>query len=244
MKLLCDLHIHTSLSPCADEDMTPGNIVGMARSVGLQVIAITDHQSCSNCAAVIAQAERVGGPLVLPGLEVESQEEVHLICLLPDLASAADLAARIRGSLPAIANRPEIFGRQVLVDENDVESGTENVLLLQACRLGCDEIAALTLARGGVCIPAHIDRDANSMLTVLGRIPADFPARTLEISARADAAALLDLHPELAGFSLIRGSDAHRLTDLAQAGWPLEIPAFATALEGRQNIIRALRQGL
>ena len=143
MKLLCDFHIHSALSPCADPEMTPGNIVGMASLQGLAAIAITDHQSCGNCASAMAQSARIGGPLVLPGLEVESSEEIHLICLFPTLASALTFATAVWDSLPEIRNRPDIFGDQTYYDQNDLPTGLEDRLLLQACGIGCDELARL-----------------------------------------------------------------------------------------------------
>jgi len=247
MKLRCDFHIHSALSPCADPEMTPGNIVGMAKLTGLKAIAITDHQSCGNCASAIAQSDNINGPVVLPGLEVESSEEIHLICLFADLAAAQALAAMVWSNLPVIHNRADIFGEQTYYDHNDLPSGREERLLLNACSLSCDELARLVFESGGVLLPAHIDREAYSMLTVLGRIPADFPARLLEISALADESEIRSNHPELDSYSLIRGSDAHCLADLAKAGWELELPG-RTAQLARDKlaaaVIKALRAGL
>ena len=125
MILQCDLHIHTALSPCADLDMTPGNIVSMARLQGIDVIAITDHQTCGNCASAMAIAKQQGVPLVIPGIEVESQEEIHLICLLPDLPAANKFEKYIRDNLPPIANRTDIFGEQLFFDTTDQPAGCE-----------------------------------------------------------------------------------------------------------------------
>lgn len=241
MIVQCDLHIHSCLSPCADQDMTPGNIVSMAKLKGLQVIAVTDHQTCGNCAAVMSMAEKLDGPLVLPGLEVESQEEIHLVCLFPELEAALAFAAEIRQNLPERSNRIDIFGEQTLCGEDDDAIGCEELLLLQACNLNCDEIVGKTTALGGVCIPAHIDRESNSILTVLGRIPQGFPVSAFEISGRADESALLLKHPELAGCQFIRSSDAHRLADIAEPGWPLDVSSFPTGNAGRRNVLKALR---
>ena len=247
MKLLCDFHIHSALSPCADPEMTPGNIVGMAKLIGLQAIAITDHQSCGNCGAAIAISEKQGGPLVLPAMEAESSEEIHLICLFAELAAAQVFAAEIRESLPDIQNREDIFGEQVFFDPDDQPCGRDQRLLHQACRLDCETIARRALALGGVCLPAHIDREANGMLSVLGSMPPDFPATWLEISARANESELRARHLDLARHQLLRGSDAHRLADLALAGWLLDLPGFDPEQAGtidRRDIIKALRAGL
>jgi hypothetical protein len=117
--------------------MTPGNIVGMAILAGLDAIAITDHQSVANCEAAMAIAEAMDGPLVLPGMEVESSEEIHLICLFPDLSSAMTMAGQVQDSLMPIKNRPDIFGEQLLFNEDDECIGHEDRLLLQACGLSC-----------------------------------------------------------------------------------------------------------
>ncbi|MEA4890245.1 MAG: phosphoesterase [Clostridiaceae bacterium] len=242
MIVRCDLHIHSDLSPCAEPDMTPGNIVGMAMVKGLQVIAVTDHQSCGNCRPAMALSEAIGGPLVIPGLEIESAEEIHLLCLFPDLDAACQIEKLIRGSMPKRANRPDIFGEQHYYDEQDNCIGIEEQLLLLPSSLSCDEIAQKVVACSGVCLPAHVDREANSMLLILGSIPADFPTGWLELSARADEPALLRLHPEMAGYKRLRNSDAHRLPDLAEPGFPLEIPEFSPDQEGRLKVIQALRR--
>jgi len=240
MQYLCDFHIHSALSPCAEPDMTPGNIAGMAKLQGLQAIAITDHQSCGNCLSAIRQSAEIGGPLVVPGLEVESSEEIHLICLFPTLAAAESFSAAVWSNLPEILNREEIFGEQIYFDEHDQPIGKERRLLLQACGLGCDELSRLALLLDGVCLPAHIDRDANSMLMILGQIPPEFSGSWLELSANADEKRFRTRHPELAGHHFCRGSDAHRLADLASSGWPLEIPADISTTA----IIQALRASL
>jgi 3',5'-nucleoside bisphosphate phosphatase len=241
MIVRCDLHLHSDLSPCSDPDMTPGNIVAMAALKGLQAIAITDHQSCGNCGPAMAMADRLGGPLVLPGLEVESQEEIHLLCLFPDLAAAQEMERLVRGAMPYHRNRKDIFGEQHFYNNQDEIIGEEERLLLIASQLDCFELARQALDLGGVCLPAHVDREANSMLTVLGLIPPDFPTRWLELSAATDERQLLEIHPELLQYRFLGNSDAHRLEDIAEPGWPLQIPGFSPDAGGRQKLIQALR---
>lgn len=219
--------------------MTPANIVNMARLQGLEVIAVTDHQSSGNCAATMTTARRLGGPLVIPGLEAESSEEVHLICLFPDLDAAQEMTGLIRLHLPPIANRPDIFGDQIYYDSDDQPRGTEELLLMQACGLSIDEIADRTVALGGVCLPAHIDRSSHSLLAVLGSIPPRFKGTTMEISAQTDPESFLSAHPELAGCRLIRNSDAHNLADLATSGWPHDVQLSGSRLTAR-DVIRSL----
>ena len=244
MIVRCDLHLHTDLSPCAEADMTPGNLVAMAKLIGLQAIAITDHQSTGNCRAAMALSAAIEGPLVVPGLEVESSEEIHLICLFPELDQAEALETVVRAGMPNRPNRPDIFGEQHYYDEQDEICGSEERMLLVPCSLGCSEIARLTLNLGGVCIPAHVDRDANSMLLILGTVPEDFPAARLELSARTDPTGFRSAHPHLQRYHLMTNSDAHRLTDIADPGWPLKIPEFLPGPEGRNSLIQALREEL
>ena len=216
--LRADLHIHSVLSPCAEREMTPGNIVAMAMLLGLDVIAITDHQSCGNCAAAMALAAAMDGPLVIPGMEVESAEEIHLLCLFPDLESALACEAYIRASMPDRPNRTDIFGEQWLMDEQDEIAGVEPRMLMLPSRYNCDEIAAHILSAGGVCIPAHLDREANSMLVSLGAVPPDFPTEVIELSHHADPDQFFRAHPELSDYRFVVNSDAHSLETFAAQG--------------------------
>lgn len=223
MKLFYDLHIHSALSPCADEAMTPLNIVAMAKLKDLDVIAVTDHQSCGNCAAVMAAAARMDGPVVLPGLEIESAEEIHLLCLLPDIAAARRMEKQVRDHMPERSNRPDIFGEQQLLDENDMIIGCESRLLLQPCTLDCGELAQVAAGLGGVLIPAHIDRDAYSMLQTLGAIPPDYPARWLEYADPDNARLLPERMPSLRLYRPLFNSDAHRLESISEKIHALDI---------------------
>jgi len=237
----CDLHIHSALSPCSDDDMSPGMIVGLAKLAGLDFIAVTDHQSCGNCAAAMAIAEAYDGPVVVPGMEVESSEEIHLLCLFPDLAVARDLEALVQAAILPLKNRPEIFGEQHLFNEDDEVTGSETRLLMQACHLSCDEIARQVLARGGVCIPAHLDREANSMLTSLGVVPPDFPTDWIELSKRTDPDTFFQSHPELLRYHFLVDSDAHHLAQIDEPGWPIDVQPWTEPAEARLHLLAALR---
>jgi hypothetical protein len=224
--------------------MTPGNIVGMAILAGLDAIAITDHQSVANCEAAMAIAEAMDGPLVLPGMEVESSEEIHLICLFPDLSSAMTMAGQVQDSLMPIKNRPDIFGEQLLFNEDDECIGHEDRLLLQACGLSCDAVAKMTLELGGVCIPAHLDRESNSMQATLGLVPPDFPAATVELSPRVNPETYLKQHADLTGRAYVVSSDAHHLVQVDGPGFPLPVEDFSDRQAGIRQIIAALRHPL
>ena len=114
MNLYYDLHIHSCLSPCGDQDMTPANIAGMAAIKGLDVIAVTDHNSCKNCPAVLAAA-REYGVLAIPGMEICTQEEVHAVCLFSELEAAMDFDDYVYQRLLPVENRPDIFGKQEII---------------------------------------------------------------------------------------------------------------------------------
>ena len=118
-----DLHIHSCLSPCGDDEMTPANIVGMAAVKELELIAVTDHSTCKNCGAVLRLAEEYG-VLAMPGMELTTAEEVHVVCLFEDLHAAMDFDEYVYSKLPDIANVEKIFGKQQIMDEEETVTGT------------------------------------------------------------------------------------------------------------------------
>jgi len=223
MKYAVDLHIHSALSPCADKDMTPNNIVNMAIIKGLDAIALTDHNSGGNLSAVSACA-RKHGLVFIPGIELESAEEIHLVCLLPDLESALELHRIAYQALPPIPNRTDIFGRQYYMDENDEITGEEERLLVNATSLTIDEILQLVRDLNGAVIPAHVDRPSNSIISNLGWIPDEFKLKYLEISRNCQHYDYKAAHPELDHYRLIKSSDAHYLGDILERESWIEIP--------------------
>ena len=165
-----DLHIHTCLSPCGDNEMTPPNIANMAYVKGLDLIAVTDHNSAKNARAVMNAARDL--PLtVIPGAELTTAEEIHVVCLLPDADSAEAFDRELETHMPQIPNQPDYFGDQLLMDENENVTGTFPWLLPNALDLSIDAVPALCEKFGGVCFPAHIDRPANGILAVFGLLP-------------------------------------------------------------------------
>lgn len=236
-----DLHIHSALSPCAEAEMTPGNIVGISKLIGLDVIALTDHQSCGNCQAAMHLSDEIGGPLVLPGIEATSAEEIHLLCLFDDLQAARFFEEILRETQLERENRPEIFGHQYYFNRSDQIIGEETRLLLMPSRLRCDELATEAYRLGGACLPAHVDREANSIMATLGAIPAECSFAWIEISRQADPDRLLRQYPELKAYNRMRNSDAHRLADVADPGWPLPVPGFRPGPAGRKQVVQRLR---
>ena len=221
--LYYDFHIHSALSPCGDEDMTPNNIVNMAAISGLDAIAVSDHNSVKNVRAAMEVGKSVG-VAVIAGMEVETEEEVHILTLYPSPDAAEAAAAEVYKSLPDIKNRPEIFGRQLIMDAEDNITGIEEKLLISPAAMSVNRLFDVVKSVGGLFIPAHVDRHSYSVLTNLGFIPDDLDIRRIEVSkSTADLAAYLDGRPELKKYEIMRNSDAHYLADISQRGAYLEI---------------------
>ena len=216
-----DFHIHSALSPCADDDMTPCNIVGMSKLMGHSVIAVSDHNSVKNAAAAVKAGKREG-ITVLPAMEVETSEEVHILTLFKTLESAQYVADIVYSKMPDIKNRPEIFGNQCIMDEFDNIVGYEEKLLLSPTQLSLNELFGLVREAGGLLVPAHVDRHSYSVLTNLGFIPDDIDIEYIEISRKVDDVDVyLASRPDLSKYKILRSSDAHNLATLASGGEPL-----------------------
>jgi len=208
-----ELHVHTVLSPCAEVEMIPPLIVQEALELGLELIAITDHNASANIAAVRKAAE--GTPLtVLPGMELQTREEVHLLCLFDTLEQIGEWQALVSAALPSIPNDPDHFGGQFVVDETGDFIRHEDQLLLVSADLGLDEAILEVTRRGGLAIPAHVNRRANGLIANLGFVPTGVPIEALEISRHLTPEQACRQFPQLASFPLIRSGDAHRLSEL------------------------------
>ncbi len=223
-RYLCDLHIHSCLSPCGDDDMTPGNIVGMALLNGLQIVALTDHNSVKNCPAFFKIA-KAHGIIPVAGVELTTAEDVHAVCLFRTLEDAMSFGELIESRRIRIKNDATIFGRQLIVDESDEPCGEEPDLLINAVNLSLDEAHDEVTARGGVCYPAHIDRSSNGIISMLGDFPPEpcFSAFELnDIASLEDSLAKFPILKER-GLVHVASSDAHYLTDISETGFPIEI---------------------
>lgn len=236
MRYYYDMHIHSALSPCGDNDMTPNNIVGMAGLCGLDIIALTDHNTCGNCAAVM-EAGQANGLLVLPGMELCTAEEIHVVCLFPTLPDALAFEQAVIPYRPTINNRPDIFGEQRKMDAQDNVIGLEPVLLLTATSLSLEEVLPLARTYSGTAFPAHIDRNSYSVPAALGDIP-PLGFAAAEITAAGDVKALKTAYPAIAGVPLLLSSDAHYLHQITDASAWLDLPektpqAVIAALDGR-----------
>ncbi len=215
MRIWVDLHIHSCLSGCAEDDMTPNNIVNMALIKGLDVIAVTDHNSARNIEAVMQVGKREG-LLVVPGMELCTAEEIHLVCLFPSFESTLSFQNYVYKSLNPIDNREDIFGAQILMDSYDNEIGRERRMLSGACKLDVETAIMSVKELGGVVIPAHVNRQSYSMLNTLGAIPTDYDFKYLECSKNCNLDLFLQEHEELKGYEFIKSSDAHFLSDISE----------------------------
>lgn len=220
----CDLHLHSCLSPCGDEDMTPGNIVGMSLLNGLQIVALTDHNSTKNCPAFFKIA-KANGIIPVAGMELTTAEDVHAVCLFRDLESAMAFGEYVDAHRFKIQNQPEIFGHQSITDENDEVIGEEPYLLLNASNLSLEEAFAEIKKRGGVCYPAHIDRTSNGIIAMLGDFPPDPYFTAFELRDGETLARCKQQHAVLRERSMVHvvSSDAHYLTDIAEEGFAIEL---------------------
>lgn len=211
-----DFHIHSALSPCGDKDMTPCNIVNMAALIGLDAVAISDHNSVGNVRAAMRVGEQVGVK-VLAGMEVETAEEIHILTLYETIEAAEEVAKKVYDALPDIKNRPEIFGNQYYMDEEDNIIGEEEKLLISPTSIQVEDLVSLVKSVGGIVFPAHVDRHSYSILTNLGFIPEELDIDGIEISKKVDDVDIyLASRPDLAGYRYIRNSDAHYLADIAE----------------------------
>lgn len=216
MKCYYDFHIHSCLSPCADMDMTPNSIAGMSYINGLNAIAVADHNTARNIRAVTKAAEEYG-VCVVPGIEAESAENIHLLCLFPTIEAAEEMGKFLESHLPPIKNRPDIFGEQWIMNEVDEKTGEIDVLLINATDLPIEEIKAKTESLDGVCVAAHIDREKNGIVATLGCVPDYLQFSTLELSKRAGN------YNKEETYKYISDSDAHTLTNIAEKTSFLEV---------------------
>lgn len=217
MKYAVDLHIHSCLSPCGDELMTPNNIVNMAGIKGLDMIAVADHNTARHLPAIAKVAKEVGVGL-LPAMELTTMEEVHLLAYFRTVERAVEFSDKIYPHLPPIKNRPEIFGEQLELDGDDEPVRTEEKLLISALDLSINALTAMILESGGLAVPAHINRGSNGLLQALGFIPPGAEFSALEVSIGMPLP-----HRGMPDMIHLHSSDAHYLENMFERQEFLEL---------------------
>lgn len=195
--------------------MTPNNIVNMAKLKGLDAIALTDHNACGNCGATMLAGDREG-LIVLPGMELCTSEDIHVVCLFSALDGALAFERSVRQNLPAVKNRPEIFGEQLILDDGDNLTGREDTLLIVASGISVDNVLPLCRSFGGTAFPAHADKRSNGIIEILGAVPREAGFVSAELSPLCDDAAFLAENPSLSGLRIFKDSDAHYLWDISE----------------------------
>ena len=220
MKCAVDLHIHSCLSPCGDEGMTPNNICNMARLKEMDLIAVADHNTARHL-PVIQRVARGLGLGLLPAMELTTREEVHLLSYFPTVDMALEFSEEIYPHLPPVPNRPELFGEQLELDDQDEIVRREEKLLLSALDLSVDQLTRRILEKGGLAVPAHINRGSNGILQALGFLPPDAPFSALEVTVglplphKGIPDHLFQFH----------SSDAHYLENILEPVEFLELPS-------------------
>ena len=223
----CDFHIHTCLSPCADLAMHPKALVEKALEAKLDIIAICDHNSSENVPYVIKAAE--GKNLkILPGMEITTSEEVHLVAIFNSLSDLAELQVLVYQHLTGI-NDEQKFGIQAIVNEKGEVEGINDKLLIGATDLPLNELLNYLHELNGLAIAAHIDRESFSVLSQLGFIDEKTHFDALEITPATGFAQARIKYRELGNYSFIMSSDAHYLKDIGGAATRivLQEPSFA-----------------
>ena len=217
-----DLHIHSCLSPCADDDMTPNNIAGMSALNGLQIVALTDHNSSANCPAFLDACRRQG-IVGIAGMELTTAEDVHIVCLFERLEDAMAFSDEVYGHIMPIDNRPEIFGNQIITDSEDEPIGEVKKLLISATDLWMSDAVELVKKYNGHVRPAHIDRESNGIVAILGDVPTEYGFNFVEFNDRANIEAYYKKYGSLSGVKTLVSSDAHHLWDISEAGNTVEL---------------------
>jgi 3',5'-nucleoside bisphosphate phosphatase len=208
-----ELHVHTVLSPCAEVEMIPPLIVQEAVDMGIHILGITDHNATANIQSVITAAKDTD-LTIFPGMELQTQEEVHVLCLFDTLEQVEELQRQVNKTMPNLSNRPDYFGEQFVVDATGEFIRREDSLLLTSSSLTIKSALDLVNRMEGLLIPAHVNRKAFGLLPTLGFIPQELEnSFAFEISRHLSVEKAPVEFPSLVGHKLIQSGDVHRLNE-------------------------------
>ena len=222
-KFYYDLHVHSCLSPCADDDNTPNNLAGMAAVCELDIVALTDHNTTRNCPAFFKAAEKYG-IIPIAGLELTTSEDIHIVCLFEHLDDAVSFGEYVESRLMPIKNRPEIFGEQIIMDGEDNIIGRVDNLLSVATDISVEALPDLVREYGGICYPAHIDRDSNGIIAALGTLPDTPVFSTVDFNREENVSEYTKVY-SLSGKNFVMNSDAHFLGNMNDKSFYLSLEA-------------------
>lgn len=214
MEIFYDLHIHSCLSPCGDDDATPAFIAGIAKVNGLDMAALTDHNTCKNCPAFFA-ACKFYGVTPVAGMELTTAEDVHIVCLFDTLEKAMEFDRIVEERSAPIKNKPAIFGNQHIMNEEDEVIGEVENLLIAATSITINEAVKIVSDLGGVAYPAHIDRDSNGIIAMLGDIPPDAGFTAAEMRDAEKFEEYKEKYPILSSLNIVSSSDAHGIAGVS-----------------------------
>lgn len=238
MIIRADFHLHSCLSPCGDLSMSPRTIASLLAARNVNLAALTDHNSALNTPAFFS-ACRAEGIAPLAGIEAQTSEECHALCLFSDCATALALGEELYSLMPSVMNIPEKTGDQVYVDENDDILGEVDKYLVTSAEIGLEDLAKRVHGLGGLFIPAHVDRPSFSMTSQLGFI-VDGPWDALEVVRMPETDAAGHTAPRefnTLGYPLTTSSDAHYPEHIARRAFDLDIQNDPLILvDGRVSI--------
>lgn len=225
-KLTYDLHIHSCLSPCGDDDMTPANIAGMGAVLGLSVMALTDHNTCGNCKSFFEACTHYG-IIPIAGMELTTSEDIHLVCLFETLDEALRFDECIQNHRMRIKNRTDIFGHQYFMDADETIVSEEPDLLTVATDLSIEAAFEKVTEYNGVIYPAHIDRDSNGIIAALGTFPETPDFKCYELNDNKNLVPYKERFPMLKNMEFLVSSDAHYLEHIKEPCEYFTVPETA-----------------
>lgn len=202
--------------------MTPYNIVNMAKILGLDIIALTDHNTCQNCPATVKAGQEIG-LTVVPGMELCTSEEVHVVCLFPNVDCAVEFSDYVLSTVPPVKNRTDIFGEQLIMDETDNILGSQEILLTLASSISIENVVEIAEKYGGVCFPAHIDRSSYSVISNLGMITSEMKFNAVELAQKESLTDFEEKYPIISEMKKVFDSDAHYLENMQEAKNTIEL---------------------